>query len=480
MNCLEFKKKVFDWVTQEKLLEPGDGVVAAVSGGADSVALLHFFCSLKRAMNLPLLCVHVEHGIRGEDSLADQAFVEELCRRKSVPCHVVSLGNALNAEHEAKGALEERARSLRYEVLEHEAEEMERRIGRPVKIAVAHHMEDNVETMLFHLARGTGLKGLAGMPVRRGRIIRPFYPVSRLEIEEYLKELGETFCEDSTNADIAYQRNHIRHVVLPELKQVNEQAVEHMGRTAQLLREVEEYIECRAGDLLHLAECGEAELSFAPLQQIPDFLKRQVIHLWLEKFVPGRKDIGACHLFELAALENKQVGRQICLPGDWIAVRTYRGLQLQRNGRPKMKEKEEKALFLPLDQVKLERENSLELHSEGKIISFRLFSGEEVGKNPRNSYTKVFDYDRIKNNVVVRTRAAGDYFMLNDRGGRKKLSDYMVNEKIPARRRDDVLLLCDGHHVIWVIGYRTSGYYRADTTTKRILEVQISEDKGNE
>jgi tRNA(Ile)-lysidine synthase len=381
---------------------------------------------------------------------------------------VVSLGDQLR-----NSGSEEKARALRYQILEEEAAAWESKLQHPVRIAVAHHSEDNAETMLLQLARGTGLAGLRGMPVKRGRVIRPFYPVSRQDIEAYLQQLHQDFCRDVTNEDVNYDRNRIRHQVLPELQQVNRQAIAHMNQTADLVAQVSDYITAQAAELLDLA--GHKEISYPALEGVPSFLKREVYHLWLTEYIPGARNITAEHLQALEALEHKQVGSRLTLPRGYEARRTYTGVVLELSEK-----KDNNTDVRLLTAQELEENREILVPFDGKKIRFCLISYKEGQKIPRNSYTKWFDYDRIVHNIAIRYRRPGDYLWIHDSGQKQKLQDYMVNTKIPGSQRLRVPLLCDGSHVIWVVGYRISAFYKVEHKTKRVLEVQILEEEKHE
>ena len=223
----------------EGLVKSGDVVLAGVSGGADSVCLLLMLLEYRKHCDFFLEAVHVEHGIRGDASRRDAAFVKRLCEKRGVCCRIYPVDVPAYAKGHGLG-VEEAARKLRYECFREAAEDYD---GRPVKIALAHHADDNAETMLFRLIRGSGLHGLYGMrPARRlaegVTVIRPLLGMERAEIEAYLEAQGQPYCRDATNEDTDYSRNRIRHKVMPELKAVNTGAVHHMMQSAQMLREL--------------------------------------------------------------------------------------------------------------------------------------------------------------------------------------------------------------------------------------------------
>ena len=234
-------KKVKNFIEQHHMIEAGEKILAGVSGGADSVCLLLVLAKLQEPLGFTLAAVHVEHGIRGEESLADAAFTERLCRDLGIPCRRYSV-RAAEYARERGLSLEEAARELRYGCFRQACRE-----EGAGKTAVAHHGGDSAETMLFHLARGTGIRGLGGIApsiqMDGMQVIRPLLCLTRQEIEGWLREQEQDFCVDATNADVNYARNRIRREVLPGLCRINSQAIAHMMNTAGQLREISEFLE---------------------------------------------------------------------------------------------------------------------------------------------------------------------------------------------------------------------------------------------
>ena len=231
-------QKILQYCKKEKLIEEGNYVLAGVSGGADSVCMLFMLLKLQKEIGFFLEAVHVEHGIRGAESEADAVFVESLCKEKELPLQSFHV-QAVSYAKEQKLGLEEAARILRYDCYKKAAERM--RLSKEenvkVKIALAHHADDNAETVLFQMLRGSGIDGLSGMKPKRNLsqgvdVIRPMLPVTRKEIEAFLESEKQSFCIDSTNEDIVYSRNKIRRVILPMLEEVNAKAVSHMNQSA--------------------------------------------------------------------------------------------------------------------------------------------------------------------------------------------------------------------------------------------------------
>ena len=457
-------KKVRDYMREHEMTAPGDAVIVALSGGADSVCLLTVLKQLATPAFL-LRAVHVHHGIRGAEADRDEAFAQKLCESLSVPlcvayCHVP----AYAAEH---GLSEEEAgRILRYQVLEKEAGKWEQELpaGSRVKIALAHHRDDNAETILHHLLRGSGLTGLAGIRPVQGRRIRPLLCVGREEIRAYLEAGHISWCEDSTNQSPDYTRNRIRSQVLPLLKTaVNEQAEEHILQAGQIIGQADAYLRQQAEEIWQEAVCGrEEDLAAIPLTAFarqPEILKTYLIRHMLDQLHPGWKDIGSRHFTAIAELAGKPVGSRLDLPGGLMARTGYETLEIVRKTEREV-------------SVKTESGADGEIHGRQTVpeLHMTVFSRQKDQEIPKNQYTKWFDYDKIKGTLSVRTRRTGDYLILPS-GGSKTIARYMIDEKIPKEKREQILLLAEGSHVLWVVGFRISEYYKIEEHTENILQV---------
>ena len=457
-------KKVRDYMREHEMTAPGDAVIVALSGGADSVCLLTVLKQLATPEFL-LRAVHVHHGIRGAEADRDEDFAQKLCESLSVPlcvayCHVP----AYAAEH---GLSEEEAgRILRYQVLEKEAGKWEQELpaGSRVKIALAHHRDDNAETILHHLLRGSGLTGLAGIRPVQGRRIRPLLCVGREEIRAYLEAGHISWCEDSTNQSPDYTRNRIRSQVLPLLKTaVNEQAEEHILQAGQIIGQADAYLRQQAEEIWQEAACGrEEDLAAIPLTAFarqPEILKTYLIRHMLDQLHPGWKDIGSRHFTAIAELAGKPVGSRLDLPGGLMARTGYETLEIVRKTEREV-------------SVKTESGADGEIHGRQTVpkLHMTVFSRQKDQEIPKNQYTKWFDYDKIKGTLSVRTRRTGDYLILPS-GGSKTIARYMIDEKIPKEKREQILLLAEGSHVLWVVGFRISEYYKIEEHTENILQV---------
>lgn len=272
----EIRRKVENFIIKEQMIEKEDRILLGVSGGADSVCLLCLLQELSKRMGFSLGVLHIEHGIRGEESLRDADFVRRLCREKGLPFEQRSYDVPKLAKEEGLSE-EEAGRKVRYAAF---SEKMEKEGYQ--KTAVAHNLNDNAETMLFHLARGSALAGLSGIPAVRGRIIRPLLCLERREIEAYLAAIGQDYCQDRTNQELIYSRNRIRHQILPELEEINPKAVEHMGKTAAFIGEADLYLTREAKKLEEAClkkKKGEVRIAIRELKEADPLLRRYL--LWM-------------------------------------------------------------------------------------------------------------------------------------------------------------------------------------------------------
>lgn len=461
-------ERVRKTMEEHHMVKPGDRVVAALSGGADSVCLLRILVQLRESLGIRLRAVHVHHGLRGEEADRDGRFSEELCRKLSVPFSLIYADvKGLAAK---KGLSEEEAgRMLRYESFEAEAERWESEEPEAgayaVKIAVAHHSGDQAETILHNLFRGSGLGGLKGMPYIRQNVIRPLLDVSGEEIREYLRERGFSWKEDSTNHTDYYTRNRIRREILPAVEErINPGAGANILRMGKLAAMADGYLRQQAGQWLQTWALDEKDgagsmfLPEKPFKEAETILQLYAVMEVLKELAGSSKDLGLVHAQATAELFDRQPGRRIDLPYGLEARREYGGIRIGRIKAFSEKHREQaKAAegpdFLP------------------KPV-FTVFSYKKGLSIPKNMYTKWFDCDKIKGTPVIRTRQPGDELALSP-GVHKPLRRYMIDEKIPSELRDRIPVLADGNRVMWVIGYRISSDYKIDEATKRVFQAEL-------
>lgn len=459
-------KKVLEYIQKYHMIEPGGSIVAGVSGGADSVCLLLVLAELRETLGFTLEAVHVEHGIRGAESKKDAEFTERLCRKEGIPFHLYTYDVPGRAAKE-KLSVEEAARKCRYEAFAQACVDKEN-----ARIAVAHNRDDQTETILWNLARGTGLRGLCGMKPVNGRVIRPLLGTSREEIEAFLREKRQEFRTDSTNLSDDYTRNRLRHQIIPAMEAgLNAQARAHIAQAGERLSRAQEYLEGQAeekAERIAGMRDGEIWISAEEFLKEAEVMQEYMLRGWMESLGGGLKDVGAVHLEEIRRLAAGQSGRRLTLPGGRRARRTGGYLVLGAggvSGVPAASGGEETPLMVP---------------GESRWGRYRVVTSLEPYKNqiiPEKKYTKWLDYDTIKNTIQLRNRRSGDYFTAD--GGRRKLKKYFIDEKVLKEHRERVLLLADGSHILWIVGYRISEECKVTERTKTILKIQIMEEQDD-
>ena len=470
MNNTE--KKVRDYADAHGMIAPGDLVLAGVSGGGDSIAMLAILKKLCQESGCDLKVVHINHGIRGKEADRDQHFVEKICREWEIPCtvhayDVPSLCKEWGAGHEETG------RRVRREAFEIEKEKYGQNTG-CVRIALAHNQGDLAETLLHNLARGSGIRGLASMRPVSGEVIRPVLCLDREEITAYLEENEIPFVQDSTNFSDAYTRNRIRRQILPMIEEnINTQAVRHMAETAGMLAEAEDYL-TGEGEKLRRS-CIEKENSRLMPDAFfahPPILQMYALQQMVEELAGRRKDITAVHLRSILGLYEKNTGAEVSLPYGLRAKRKYEGVLLEKRDSADKKERPVLA-----DEQKLQIPGMTK--SGFGTIRARIFSYEGQ-KIEENQYTKWLDYDKINCTPSVRTRRQGDYLIADSRGSRKKLTRVMIDGKIPREERENIPLIACGDEILWMVGYRMNERYKITSLTARVLELEYQGGLQNE
>ncbi len=324
MRIDRFEKKVLEFIRKNCLIKEGDKIIAGLSGGADSVALLLVLLDLKPILKYELRAAHVNHCLRAKEADRDEAFCVDLAKRKHIELDVVRAdvkGLILNSGMTE----EEAARILRYEAFNMLGDEI---FGKPYKIAVAHHADDQAETILFNMARGSGMKGLSGMRPMRDNIIRPLIMTGKTELVDWLKKRGENFVTDSTNLENDHSRNIIRNIIMPKLKEdINERAAEHIYMAGEKIRQADDFIMQEALNCLNaegkLIKIGPDEkrlkLGRTKLKEKPQILRSYVIIEALRMLGVPLKDMGEKHFNDIDKLLFLGNGAHIDLPGNIMA-----------------------------------------------------------------------------------------------------------------------------------------------------------------
>jgi tRNA(Ile)-lysidine synthase len=447
-NLHSLEKKVLRFIKANQMIESGDCIIVGVSGGADSVALAVILYRISTLLKISLQVVTVHHGIRGERANQDVELVEQLCNKLEISLYkeyvdVPTLAKTYGYSQEEAG------RRARYECFERIAKQIEEEKKIFCRIAVAHHKEDNCETILHNLFRGSGLTGLHGILPVNNQMIRPLLETSRMEIEGYLKDLNIEYCIDETNFELVYTRNKIRNEVIPYLqKEINSKVQEHILQASAQIGEAEDFITDYVQKWVKLQIRSEEFPIEIPIDEFvkeKTFIQGYILRFLLRK---NLKDITHVHITQAIQLVKKQVGASIDLPRDLRIRKGYTTLIIEK------KYQQTETFCLPK-------------------VEYQTFSYDINKKIPETPCVKWFDYDKIKGTLSVRTRQVGDYMQIYPQGGTKTIKSMMIDKKIPKEVRDQVPLLVEDHHVLWMIGYRISEAYKVTEDTQTVLQVTI-------
>ena len=412
-------------------------VAVALSGGKDSVALAHYLKANEEKLNITVLAINVEHGIRGENSIKDTAFVKEFCAKFSIPL----LTYSVDAPDYAKThnlSIEESARILRYDCFLDAI-----KTKKCDEVATAHHKSDNFESILLNLFRGTGLKGLSGIKDRReDGIIRPILDVPKAEIDRYIAENDLPFVTDETNADAKYTRNALRHLVSPKIKEIFPDAEDALLRLAKIVKSEDEFLDELAKS--HVTSDGKlAKISLSTPSAL--FPRATIFAL---KSLGVKKDWTKTHVDSVQSLKNLSNGSQISLLNDFIAFKEY-------------------------DTIVITKQSATQKESLPFSIGTFDFLGQTISieNAPLSADLKsgfYGDLSKIPSDAVIRTKREGDKFTKFG-GGTKSLGDYLTDVKVPLRLRDSLPVLASENEVLVIFGVAVSNKIKVDTSTKNII-----------
>lgn len=455
--------RVRKYMELHHMIDVGDRIVVGLSGGADSVALFLLLNELKEEWKLELFAVHINHGIR-EEASCDADYAKALCEQFHVPFYLYEKDIKATAKLQGKSE-EEAGRDYRYqcffEVMDKEQAD---------KIAVAHHMDDRAETVLFHLARGTDLSGMAGIRPINGNIIRPLLNCRKEELIAWLTEKNIEWKEDVTNQDNIYSRNKLRNQVLPLLTDINEQAVKHITEFADSISEYETFFHNVSSKYIDKNVTFSKDCAWTPIDNLSSqekILSMTVIYEMMAYVCAEKRNLSREHILSVYELLGKQTGKKVDLPYQMQAEISYERLVI-RKCFPKEEDIFEWRKEVSLKELKKDKEKQyqIELPFGGSMTVEIRSNTKEFNKN---NYTKFFDCDKIGDTLCLRTIEQEDYLIINENGNRKKLSRYLIDQKIPSIERKKKLVVAIDHEVLWMIGARRCENYKVNDNTESVL-----------
>ncbi len=456
-------EQIENFCLKHGLLKKGMTLLIACSGGADSLALTDVFRNLKDKYSLKLHIAHAEHGIRGNDSLLDAKCVENYCRKYDLPFHIEHL-NVLPYSDSEKLSVETAARILRYRFLRKTAQCIH-----ADKIATAHHLNDQAETVLQHLMRGAGAEGLSGIKPLSDDIIRPFLCVYRCEIEAYCHEHHLAYCIDKTNNSLEYERNRIRHELLPQMKTYNDNVVAAICRSAEIISQEHDFIDFCA-QKLYATICEKNNITPTKIIVTSDKLMaehiavRKALYRFILKKLHGNlENIDFEHIDKIDKfLYNGRTGIVVQLPHDLRLTRQYDKIIFFQQTKAGNSES--------LAEYNIQVVSSRISLPDGKILEI-LPVQKPFFIQGRNCC--FIDGDKIIGNLYVRNRRQGDRIIPKGMTGSKKLKNIFIDCKVPAIQRNNVPLLCDDNGILWIGGIQQAARTTISEHTQNILYLNL-------
>ena len=437
-------QKVSDFIQAHQLCQPGSKILAAVSGGIDSMVL----CEVLHQLKYNFAIAHCNFGLRAEDAEADQSFVKKLAKKYEVPFFTENFNTRAFAAQE-KLSIQMAARTLRYTWFE----QVRRQEGFDY-IATAHHSNDTTETILLHLTKGTGIAGLHGIPVKNGYIIRPMLSVTKDDIYELVTSQKLIWREDSSNETTKYQRNKIRHEVIPVLKEINPNLEETMQHTAERVSHAEAivaaYIENLREQSIKEAETA-VYLSLVPLRNATGL--PVVLHELLRPF-----DFSYTVVLELGAALEGISGKEFYSPTHTLVKDRDQLVITPRN--------------LNSFGSILIQEGATEAEASNLYFTIKYMAADEYKLNTK-PHVAALDAEQLKFPLKLRAWQEGDWFVPLGMNGKKKISDFLIDKKVPANLKPQTLVLVSDQSIVWVVGQRLDNRFKVTDKTQQVVEITL-------
>jgi tRNA(Ile)-lysidine synthase len=454
-------KKVNQTIEKYNLLEKGERMVVALSGGPDSTALLAVLAQIAQKLDLSLVVAHFNHGLRGAESDEDENFSRELSEKMGLSF----VSAKMDLRKRKKGlSPEDFYRRQRYDFLNKISEDYQAQ-----KIALGHNLQDQAETVLLNILRGSGLEGLKGfLPMRDGKIIRPLMEISRREIISFLNEAGIPYRQDSSNENKRYLRNQIRSELIPYLKEkFNPKIEETLAQMAEILRLEDEFIRQHVDEVLKASFIQRQQnrilLKISYINRLPSAIRLRLFKTILESLNPAKNGFSFIHIKSLDNLAQKcESGKRVDLPLGIEVRREYDDLIMERKKVCSKQMDYEYTMNIP---------GSIYIKERKFTVRSEITKKENVDLN---SKSKVYlDLDKIQKPVIIRNRRNGDWFQPLGMQGRQKIKTFFIDRKMPRCERNEIMLFVDQLSVIWIENMHFNDRVKITAETKNVLKLEI-------
>ncbi|AND86172.1 tRNA lysidine(34) synthetase TilS [Clostridium tyrobutyricum] len=453
-------KTVLNTIKENNMLCKKDKVVVAVSGGPDSLCLLHILYKLKEELDINLYVAHLNHCLRGKESDEDEKFVKNFCQSldiefRSKRVDINKISQQRNMSCETAG------RKVRYEFFN----EVKKEVGAQ-KVAIAHNANDQAETVLMRIMRGTGLEGLTGIKaVRDHEFIRPLINTTRCEIENYCKEENLNPQIDKTNLETIYSRNKIRLELIPYIeKNFNKDIINTINRLSDTIKVDNNYLDSIAKEKFkkYCDTCPEKVIISKEAFLEDEAIVSRILRLSLRDVCGNLYDFEKIHIYDIMRIQKHSTGKQIMLPNRIIVSNDYGDMIISKNIKKAKMSNDIYVLHEGINNI-----------SNNCAVYIESYCNEGIKNISKNKFIQYFDYDKIKGNIILRNRKEGDKFIPIGMKGSKKLKNMFIDLKISKERRNDIPLICFGKSIAWVVGYRMGELFKIDKHTKKILAIEF-------
>jgi tRNA(Ile)-lysidine synthase len=461
-NQFDIINKIIATIRNYGMLTPRDKVIVAVSAGPDSICLLDLLHKLSMEMQIKLIVAHFDHGLRGDEDKFETELSKDIAQSMGLTFETEKASGLLNN----RSSLEERARDARYAFLEKIREK-----HRAQKIAMGHTLNDQAETVLMRLLRGSGPTGLAGIPpVRDDRIIRPLIEINRDEIMHYIEARGIPFAIDSSNSNKTHLRNKIRLELMPMMLEYQPKILEHLGRVSNIIRDEDSFLESMALDWINTEapknKKDDIIVSMSSLRHLNSPLKNRVIRGILKSIKGNIYSMEYDHILSVSGLlDNERPQCSIDLPNGITVSKVYDGLHFGLKSCADIIEY----------NYPLEGPGTYDLGTVGQTLVLEEIDGGAYIVTERPTIIAWLDADKLSYPLTVRNFRHGDRFVPLGMTGHKKVKDFFIDLKVPSEERVVTPILTSGDDIVWICGYRIDERFKVMPETKRILKVTINQ-----
>jgi len=446
-------EKIIRLIEEYELIKRGDRILIALSGGPDSVFLLYFLLKYKRKYGINLGAMHVNHMIRGEEADRDEKFCRKLCLQSGVDYHTVKRDVPSFAKNN-KISIEEAAREIRYK----ELEKVQKKFGYD-KIATAHNCSDNAETVFINLIKGTGLKGLSGIPIIRGNIIRPILSISKDKILKYLGATKVQYLVDQTNLSNVYERNFIRNEIFPLIKKhLNPKLEQTLFKSSSVLKKQATVLSSAIeiiSDSIVAKKKGNLEINIDKISAIDKNIWSDVIKFSIKRNYSVQVSFNDCD--KIISLFSNQIGKVVSISNGLIALRERSKVLVYLKSKPKKPEHIE-----------------IKINGSGRIDKKKIIINHVDRKLAVYSKNKNIEYinaDKVNESFVLRFWKDGDMFYPLGLNGSKNVSDFLNGQKVSSFEKKKQLVLINNKKIVWVVGHRIDNRFKITAKTRKVLQL---------